>query len=56
MKIIFTWFVCCWDPQFIFIAKIPYSAGNIIASFTFYAALIINVSNGCYIITRKSNM
>ena len=46
----------CWDPQFIFILKIPYSAGNIIASFTFYTAHIINVNNGRYIITHKSDM
>ena len=41
MKIIFTWYACCWNPQFIFNAKILYSAGNAIASFTLYAALII---------------
>ena len=32
------------------------SEGNIISSFTFYTTHIINVSNGCYIITHNSDM
>ena len=48
--------MCCWDPQVIFIVKIPYSADNIIASSTFYTAHIINVNNGSYIIMHKSDM
>ena len=33
----------------------PYSASNIIVSFTFYTTHIINVSNGCYIIKDNSD-
>ena len=47
--------MCAAETQFIFNAKILYSAGNTTASFTLYAALIINVSNGCCIITHKSD-
>ena len=36
--------------------KFPYSAVTIIASFTFYTAHIIYVSNGCYIIKDNSDM
>ena len=42
--------------QFIFNAKIPYFARSVIASVTFYTAHIINVSNGCDIITHNSGM
>ena len=47
--------VCCWDPQLILNAEISYSAGMIIASFTFYISQI-NISNGFYIITLKSDV